>query len=97
MAVPRIPAISMEYLKVPITGPSSVDLVELSVELAIVPDGQTPSSGDWKEGTWIGTAAAVLIGPEATIQLSRGTYDVYVRITSDQETPVLLSGSIHIT
>lgn len=96
MAVLRIPAISVEYLKVPITGPSSVDLVELSVELAIVPDGQSPTSGDWKEGVWIGSSAAVLIGPGATIPLERGTYDVYVRITSDQEVPVLLSGSIHI-
>lgn len=95
MAIPRIPAISVEYLQVPITGP--VELGELTVELAVVPDGQTPDTGDWKAGAWIGSNASVLIGPGATIPLTRGTYDVYVKITSDQEIPVLLSGSIHIT
>jgi hypothetical protein len=98
VAIPRIPAISVEYLKVPITGPTGVDLDELDVELAVVPDGQTPESGDWETGVWSddGRYAMALLGT-GDLALTPGTYDVYVRITSTPEIPVLLSGSIHIT
>lgn len=97
MAIPRIPSISLEYLKVPIAGPAGVDLDEFPVEFAIVDDGEIPASGDWEDGLWIGTSAAVLIGPAGTITLTPGTYDVYVRLTATPEIPVLESGSIHIT
>jgi hypothetical protein len=95
--VAQIPAISVEYVKVAVTGPTGVDLGDLDVELAIVADGQTPDVGDWKAGTWIGSSAAVLIGPGTLLELGQGTYDVYVKITSSPEVPVLPSGSIHIT
>ncbi|MFI7449556.1 hypothetical protein ACIBQX_18815 [Nonomuraea sp. NPDC049714] len=97
MAVAQIPAISVEYVKVAITGPTGVDLTELDVALAIVADGQIPVTDDWKVGTWIGTSAAVLIGPGTLLPLDQGTYYVYVKITSTPEVPVLPSGSIHIT
>lgn len=96
MAIPSIPSISVEYVKVPITGPTGVDLDELGVELAIVPQGQEPTSGEWEDGVWIGTHAAVLIGP-GQLELVEGRYSVWVRITSSPEIPVLLSGSIYIT
>jgi hypothetical protein len=95
--VAQIPAISVEYVKVAVTGPTGVDLSDLDVELAIVDDGQIPDVGDWKAGTWIGSSAAVLIGPGTDLALDQGTYDVYVKITSSPEVPVLPSGSIHIT
>jgi hypothetical protein len=95
--VAQIPAISVEYVKVAVTGPTGVDLSDLDVELAIVDDGQIPDTGDWKAGTWIGSSAAVLIGPGTLLELDQGTYDVYVKITSSPEVPVLPSGSIHIT
>lgn len=97
MAVAQIPAISVEYVRVAVTGPTGVDLTDLDVELAVVADGQTPDVDDWKVGTWVGSSAAVLIGPGTLLPLGQGTYDVYVRITSDPEIPVLPSGSIHIT
>jgi hypothetical protein len=95
--VAQIPAISVEYVQVAVTGPAGLDLSDLDVELAIVADGQTPDTGDWKAGTWIGSSAAVLIGPGTSLELDQGTYDVYVKITSSPEIPVLPSGSIHIT
>jgi hypothetical protein len=98
VAVAQISSLSVEYLKVPITSPlPAAELDDLPVELAVVDDGKTPVTGDWKTGLWIGTKAAVLIGPAATITLTPGTYDVYVRITATPEKPVLPSGSIHIT
>jgi hypothetical protein len=95
--VAKIPAISVEYVRVAVTGPTGVDLGELDVEMAVVADGQTPDVDDWKVGTWIGSSAAVLIGPGTPLALDQGTYDVYVKITSSPEVPVLPSGSIHIT
>jgi hypothetical protein len=56
--VAQIPAISVEYVKVAVTGPAGLDLSGLDVELAIVDDGQIPDVGDWKAGTWIGTSVA---------------------------------------
>jgi hypothetical protein len=97
VAIARIPAISVEYVKVAVTGPTGVDLTELDVELAVVDDGQIPDTFDWQAGVWIGTSAAVLIGPGSDLELDQGTYDVYVKITSSPEIPVLPSGSIHIT
>jgi hypothetical protein len=97
VAIARIPAISVEYVRVAVTVPAGVDLSELDVELAVVDDGQTPDTGGWKAGIWIGSSAAVLIGPGTDLELDQGTYDVYVKIISDPEIPVLPSGSIHIT
>jgi hypothetical protein len=97
VAIARIPAISVEYVRVAVTVPAGVDLSELDVELAVVNDGQVPDTGDWRAGTWIGTSAAVLIGPGTDLALDQGTYDVYVKIISSPEVPVLPSGSIHIT
>lgn len=98
MAIPRIPAASVEYLKVPVTGPAGLDLTDLDVDLAVIPDGETLDTGDWEPGVWSsdGRDAMVLIGAGGLV-LTPGTYDVYVRVTSTPEIPVLLSGSIHIT
>ncbi|NUW45558.1 hypothetical protein [Nonomuraea rhodomycinica] len=91
----KIPSVSVEYLKVPITGPSDVTLY--TVQMAVIPDGQDPVTLDWKAAIWLGTNAAVLIGPGATIPLSEGTYRVWVKISASPETPVLDAGLINIT
>ncbi|MER7500459.1 hypothetical protein AB0L05_27755 [Nonomuraea pusilla] len=84
----KIPSLSVEYVKVPITGPA--DLAELPVQMAIVPNGQDPATGDWKSAVWIGTSAAVLIGPGSGLPLAKGgSYGIWVKITSTPEVPVL--------
>lgn len=96
MAILQIPSLSVEYVKVPVTGPD--DLTSLTVEMAVLPDGQDPTGGDWESGTWIGTSAAILIGPATSLPLTKGiTYGVWVRITSTPEIPVLGPYSLHIT
>lgn len=89
--------LSVEYVKVPIDdGPAN--LTELDVDMAIVPQGQDPVSGDWKSASWVGTSAAVLIGPATSLPLSKGvTYGVWVKITSSPEIPVLGPFDLHIT
>lgn len=98
MAVLKIPSISKEYVKVPITeGPA--DLTDLDVKLAILPDGQIPTGADWKTGLWIGTSAALLIGPGSTFgALTRGLkYGIWVQIIDDPEEPVLGPFDLFIT
>lgn len=91
-----IPSLSVEYVKVPITGPAA--LADLPVQMAIVPDGQDPAGGDWKAASWIGTSAAVLIGPATSLPLTKGvTYGIWVKITSSPEVPVLGPYPLHIT
>lgn len=97
MAVLEIPSLSVEYVKVPITaGPSG--FTSLTVQMAIVADGQDPAGGDWKAAAWVGTSAAVLIGPATTLPLVKGsTYGIWVKITSSPEIPVLGPYPLHIT
>lgn len=93
----KIPSISIEYVKVPITGPG--DYTSLDVDMAVVPKDEPPESGDWKSAVWIGSNAAVLIGTGSDVGvLTRGvTYDIWVKITSSPETPVLGPVPLHIT
>jgi hypothetical protein len=96
MTALKIPSLSVEYVKVPVTGPAN--LVTLTVQMAIVPDGQDPSGGDWQAAQWIGTDAAVLIGPGQPLALSKGlTYGIWVKITAAPEIPVLGPYDLHIT
>lgn len=92
----KIPALSTEYIHAPITGPTN--LTSFAVEMAILPVGQDPISGDWKTAQWAGTDAIVLVGPSAAIPLTKGVqYEVWVRITASPEIPVLRPGFIHAT
>ena len=96
MTALKIPSLSTEYVKVPVTGPSN--LTSLTVEMAIVPAGQDPAGGDWDSAEWIGTDAAVLIGPTTALPLIKGvTYGIWVKITSAPEIPVLGPYDLHIT
>ncbi|WP_188188033.1 hypothetical protein [Nonomuraea sp. SYSU D8015] len=92
-----IPSLSTEYVKVPIVdGPAN--LTSLTVQMAIVAQGQDPVSGDWKSASWVGTSAAVLIGPATALPLVKGTtYGVWVKITSSPEIPVLGPFDLHIS
>lgn len=93
--------LSTEYVKVPVTSPlAPVVLAELDVEMAVLPEGQDPSGGDWESAQWndAGTHALVLVGPATTLPLTKGVnYAVWVRVTSSPEIPVLAPGSVHVT
>ena len=99
MAVLEIPSISVEYVPVPVTGPSG--LTTLPVEMAIVQQGQDPAGGDWKSAEWSDDAdstALVLIGPGTDLELEKGVnYGIWVKITSSPEVPVLGPYPLHIT
>lgn len=98
MAVLEMPSISKEYVKVPVTnGPAS--FTDLDVNMSIKPDGEDPAGADWKTAIWIGTSAALLIGPGSSFgALAKGgTFGIWVQIISDPEEPVLGPYPLHIT
>jgi hypothetical protein len=74
------------------------------VALAFMSAWALPASPDWHTGSWTGSTAPgiylaqVLVGPEnAGVDLTQGTYTVWVRITDNPEVPVINSGTLIIT
>lgn len=98
MAVLEIPSISVEYVKVPILG-GPANLTDLDVNMAIKPAGEDPAGADWKTAAWVGTSAALLIGPGSPFgALAKGgTFGIWVQIISSPEEPVLGPYPLHIT
>ncbi|MGC5012532.1 hypothetical protein ACLQ2R_17350 [Streptosporangium sp. DT93] len=93
-----IPWQSKEYLKAPIAG--SADLGSLPPEMALLPVGQDPISGDWLSAQWIVEGgqlkAMILIGPDTALPLTKGLlYQVWVRITAEPEIPLLKPGTVY--
>jgi hypothetical protein len=92
----RIPSLSVEYVKVPVDGPAN--MTTFTVQMAILPDGQDPAGGDWQSAQWIGTDAAVLVGPATGLALTKGVrYGIWVKITAAPEIPVLGPSLLQIT
>lgn len=84
----RIPATSVEYVKVPVT--ASVALSSLPVEMAVITGTADPAEGDWQSASWDNGYARLLVGP-LTADTS---YTVWVRVTSTPEIPVMQAGSL---
>lgn len=102
MAV-RIPVLSKEYVKVPVTATEAgmgVDLTTATVSMAFVGECAQPVTADWKTASWEGTApylsAKALVGPGSPSVLAVGTYSVWVRITTAAEVAVRLAGNLVI-
>ncbi|MGI5155810.1 hypothetical protein [Microbispora sp. CA-102843] len=92
----RIPRSSVEYVQAPVRGP--IALAGLPVKMAILPLDQDPTDDDWKPAGWTdaGDTAQVLIGPSTALDLDKGTYMIWVRVTSSPEIPVMQSGKLQI-
>lgn len=97
-----IPASSTEYVHVPVTPPSGVDITGTPPQLAILPvhNRANPEAGDWHTGDWAtGPEARLLVGPDGgALTLARGDYRVYVSFDPPgSENIVRLSGYLGIT
>lgn len=108
MATTKIPAITREYFRVPVTltvDGLPIDPTVLPVEWAIVPVNQTPVDADWMPGDWetIDTThmylARILVGDSTTdFPLTQNQiYDAWMRITDAPERPARLVGQIQAT
>lgn len=94
--VPRISSLSKEYVYSWIGG---VDGTE-DVEVAFV-QADEPAELDWNDADWAniapaGADARILIGPGA-VELTDGTWQMWVRVTTSAEVPVMRAGEIVIT
>ncbi len=102
MAVATLPALSREYVRVPVAveGQDAAALTSLPVEFSFLVDKQAkPADNEWVLGSWepgADTVARVLVGPGGTVGLTPGTYWVWVRVTGSIERPVRQAGQIKI-
>lgn len=99
MAV-QIPAVSTEYVHVPVT--ASVLLDTQAVELAFLTTTQPPDDATtWVSATWQGDpdknrTCRVLVGPATPTPLAPGTITVWVRVHDTPEIPVRQAGQIKV-
>ncbi|MBX6382166.1 MAG: hypothetical protein IRZ07_04200 [Microbispora sp.] len=94
---PRISSLSKEYVQVFVRGATGDE----TVQMAFI-RGAEPTESDWIPAEWAnitpqGADAQALIGPGGAKVLTEGTYQVWVRITTALEVPVLHAGPIIIT
>lgn len=82
-------------------GGTPYDPTSDSVAFAFVPPGTRPVSDDWQAGSWdtnpAGTPLAqCLVGPADGVELARGLYGVWLRITDNPEVPIAPVGTLQI-
>lgn len=85
---------SVEYLHIPITGPDVGNISAADIEVSFgTPDNWHPVDD------YTGSAVRILVGPGTGVgQLPAGVVDVYVRVTSNPERPILRCQSgVYIT
>lgn len=71
------------------------------VSLAFLPNGITPTSGDWHSAVWQTNGgvnyAVCLVGPaNGGVVLATGTWTVWAKVTDDPEVPVLMAGYLNV-
>lgn len=100
--------LSTEYLLVPVSAVkngSPYNPTGDTVQFAFMPaPTQVPQNTDWVAGAWdtdsgnliYPYSAKCLIGPSGIISLGLGTYTIYVKITDNPETPVLIGGQLTV-
>lgn len=99
MSTASIPAVSVEYVHVPITSDTTLD--EQVVELAFIKTGTPSADTEWFAAEWEDTAALertcrLLVGPGTGVVLAAGSWTVWVRVTDSVEVPVREAGRIRI-
>lgn len=96
--------LSTEYVQVQVSftvaGAASDPTGDVA-QMAFVPPGAIPASGDWHTASWetVGAAhyAQCLVGPSGDVVLRPGTYTVWVKITDSPEIPVRSPSQLTIT
>lgn len=96
--------LSTEYIQVPVSiiaAGTPVNPTTDVVQFAFI-TGRAPISGDWVVGSWDtapgGYLAQCLVGPGGgVINLAVGTYQIWLKIFDNPETPVRPVGLLVIT
>lgn len=92
-------SLSTEYVEIPViftVGGAVQDPRGDTVQLAFPAYGVDPVGGDWVTGSWepVGPpyVARALVGPGSSKVLSKGSYDVWVKVADNPETPAKKAG-----
>lgn len=101
---------STEYVWVPVRsehptqGPAN--LLSYGVDVAFVRAGD-PQPADWQPATWEADTATlggqayylarVKVGPDGAVTLDDGSWNVYVRLTTGDQQPVVRAGTVLVT
>lgn len=97
----QIAATSTEYLHVPVTPPTGVDLTGAPVKFAILPASNrgNPAAGDWQAGEWDGSSTArILVGPDGAITLTSGDWHVWINVDpTGAENIIRKAGLVSVT
>lgn len=99
--------LDLQYRRVPVVARSAgviVDPTGDTVVMAFTAPDVDPIVGDWKTASWEADAtttpttyfARCLVGPNGTIALAAGTYDIYVKVTDSPEIPVMKAGNLQV-
>jgi hypothetical protein len=101
--IPYQSSLSKEYVRVPISareGSGAVNPTSRPVDLAFMPLGTNPASGDWVVAAWETDGstyyARATVGPGGSKVLAAGTYTVWVRVQDSPEIPVRPAGLFRI-
>ena len=102
--------LSTEYVLVPIAATKAgvpYNPTSDTLQFAFMPTPtQIPQTDDWVSGLWESVStnilypynAKCLVGPTGgTINLSQGTYVIYLKITDSPEIPVLVGGQLVVS
>jgi hypothetical protein len=104
MPIPAKSVLSLEYVRVKVmatedgapVNPTS-DTVQMAFPLIEI----DPTVPDWQTAEWeiAGNTyfARCLVGPTGTIDLPVGLYDVWVKVVTTPESPVMRSGRLGVT
>lgn len=103
------PHTSLEYLKVATNGTDvetgdPIDPTGDVVRIAFMTHGAIPGDDDWIDATWADPdtsehfTAFCLVGPGGDVELAKGYYSVFLKITDDPEIPVIrIPGRLTLT
>jgi hypothetical protein len=98
---------STEYVWVPVRSEhptlGAANLLAYGVDVAFVRAGD-PQTGDWQPATWEAAAtsdgyylAKVKVGPAGAVTLDDGAWNVYIRLTTGDQQPVVRAGTVLVT
>lgn len=99
----KISVASRQYVKVPISAIVDGDVDDPTgdvVQMAFVTIGEDPVDGDWQDASWETSSgtfwARCLVGPDGAVELAKGRYQIYVKVTDQVEIPVLESDVLEV-
>lgn len=99
----EISSLSLEYVEIPVAftvGGVVTNPTADTVQLAFPAPSVDPVSGDWVTGSWEPGGppyvARLLVGPGGPKTLAKGSYDVWVKIADNPETPARKAGFLKV-